>query len=438
MKTMKTNNSPLMKLFAATLKAANRSTHALWIASSLVALVFAWLASSGAAGAQPEIVWSTNFYGLGEPVKNVTFSSDGTWLASCVGRTASVWRVSDRSLVRAFSLSAGVLAAAISPDRTLLGAGNGIGGRAVWRIGDGTRLWSATGSESHDDYIIHSVAFSPDGRAFCYGQLRGISVVGSYGTQAFPFENPLDERGDERGVYDVRFSPEGTLLASANEDNTASLFRFPEGTLIRDLTGHSRPVMSVDFSPDGTLLATSAGDGTARLWNMTNDTPVRVIEGGGGTGVPVAGNEGVGRARFSADGKTLLTSSNGTLRFWRVSDGKLLLTYTNVGNGVFAVSPDGKHFAYGTGCGPGCSTPDTNHAVVLARMPLLITNADLRTNTFQMEWQGGTGVYNVAQRTNLSASEWETIAGPITNTNLSVPMTNKSSFFRVESLPTPP
>ena len=267
----------------------------------------------------------------------------------------------------------------------------------------------------------------------------GIIVSASQINNGLPFENPPGPDLNERGVFDVRFSPDGTLLASANADNTASLFRMPEGTLLRDLAGHSRPVMSVDFSPDGKLLATSAGDGSARLWNMTNNTVVRVIDGGGGTGVPIPVNEGVGRARFSADGKTLLTSSNGTLRFWRVSNGKLVLTYTNVGNGVFAVSPDGKHFAYGTGCsGTFCSIPDTNYTVVLARMPLLLTEAGVRTNTFQLQWQGGTGLYHVEQRTNGLAGPWEVIAGPMTNTNLTVPMTNSSSFFRVQSVDTPP
>ena len=60
----------------------------------------------------------------------------------------------------------------------------------------------------------------------------------------------------------ARFSPDRTRPASGNEDNTASLFARPEGTLIRNPVGHAQPVTSVDFSPAGKLLATS-GDGTA-------------------------------------------------------------------------------------------------------------------------------------------------------------------------------
>jgi WD40 repeat protein len=326
----------------------------------------------------PEIVWQTNLHDLKYAVKSVAFSPDGMMLTGSAGPTITLWRLSDKSVAHRFSLPAGVLDAAITP--TLLGAGNGVGARALWRIADGTRLWSASGSERSDHSITYSVTFSPDGTAFAYGRQKGISVVASETGHGLRFENPLGRDGNERGVFDIRFSPDGTLLASANKDNTASLFRMPEGTLIRDLAGHSSPVMSVDFSPDGKLLTTSAGDGTARLWNPTNGAQVRVLPGGGGTGVPVAGSEGVGRARFSADGGTLLTSSNGTLRFWRVSDGKLLLTYTNVGNGVFAVSPDGKHFAYGTGLSSQGSA-----SIVLARLPLMITSAAKQTNALNRE-----------------------------------------------------
>jgi len=33
---------------------------------------------------------------------------------------------------------------------------------------------------------------------------------------------------------------------------------------------------------------------------------------------------------------------------------------------------------------------------------------------------------------------WQVIAGPITNTNLSVPLTNGSRFFRVQNVEGPP
>lgn len=55
-----------------------------------------------------------------------------------------------------------------------------------------------------------------------------------------------------------------------------------------------------------------------------------------------------------------------------------------------------------------------------------------------LEWQGGTGVYQVQQRTNLDTGAWESIAGPLTNTRLQVPATNRATFFRIQSVTNAP
>ena len=75
---------------------------------------------------------------------------------------------------------------------------------------------------------------------------------------------------------------------------------------------------------------------------------------------------------------------------------------------------------------------------MLARWPLLVTGAGIRTNAMHLEWQGGTGLYQVQQRTNLSTGNWEAIAGPLTNTKLEVPATNSATFFRIRSLTNSP
>jgi WD40 repeat protein len=378
------------------------------------------MAASGASG--PDIVWSTN--AARAPILALTYSADGALLAGgSMDSTTRVWRLSDRALVQSFSTEGWASAVAIAQDRSLLGVADDVGTFSLWRLTDGSRLWFGQGSENSASF---SAAFSPDSQLFCRGKKSGIGLMDIPALIAAPFSDP------ERGVYEVCFSPDGTLLASGNDDNTASLFRIPEGTLLRDLTGHSGPVTSVDFSPDGKLLATASADGTARMWHVPEGTEVRKIPGGGGNVTHFIGwtGESLCRIRFSSDGKSLLTVSNGTLRFWSAADGRFLLAYTNLGTVAIAVAPDGKHFAYGTG-----SISETNAALVLAHWPLLITGASLRTNTFQLEWQGGdSGVYQVEHRTELDTAPWEVIAGPITNTNLSVPASNRSGFYRVRNL----
>jgi len=377
----------------------------------------------------PDIVWSTNCHS--RQVNDIMFSATGAYLLSgSADRSAKLWDVPSRSLERTFAISGAdagkVTSVALSPESALIAVVADGGEVRVWQVSDGQRLWS--GQASGEQYRVR---FAPNDSALCYGTASGITVVTPTGV-GLPFENPLGQNGNERGVFDVAYSPDGKLLASGNDDNTASLFLMPQGVLFRDLTGHSGKVTAVDFSPDGSLLATAAADGSARLWQATNGVVVRVIQGAGGSGVPFADGS-VGRIKFSTDGKSLLTSSNGTLRFWRVSDGQLLLTYTNLWAGPIAVSPDGKHFAYGTD-----SIYGTNAAVVLARWPLLVTGAGVRTNAMHLDWQGGTGLYQIEQRTNLSSGAWEAIAGPITNTKLQVPLSNSASFFRIQSLTNSP
>ena len=76
-------------------------------------------------------------------------------------------------------------------------------------------------------------------------------------------------KGHTSHVLSVRFSPDGTRIASGSYDRTIHLWDAPTGAELHTLKGHTNQVISVSFSPDGTRIASGSWDNTIRLWDVT-------------------------------------------------------------------------------------------------------------------------------------------------------------------------
>ncbi len=73
--------------------------------------------------------------------------------------------------------------------------------------------------------------------------------------------------GHEDVVRSASFSPDGTRIVTASDDNTARVWDAGSGRAIATLSGHEDGVVSASFSPDGTRIVTASGD-TARVWDV--------------------------------------------------------------------------------------------------------------------------------------------------------------------------
>jgi len=149
-------------------------------------------------------------------------------------------------------------------------------------------------------------------------------------------------------VYDVAFSPDNTIFASAGAESAVMLWSASDGTWLQRLPGHPDVVNAIAFSPDGRFLATAMGaeppDTLATsvwLWDVATATVIRQLPGH---------FDGTTSVRFTPDGLSLITGGrDNRIRFWRLSDGanyRVLAGHTHWVRSL-AISPDGLTLASG-------------------------------------------------------------------------------------------
>jgi WD40 repeat protein len=187
--------------------------------------------------------------------------------------------------------------------------------------------------------LVYEVSFSPNGKLLATAS--GDNTVKLWDTSTGLEIKTL--RGHTDWVLGVSFSPNGKLLATASADNTVKLWDTSTGLEIKTLTGHTNWVNDVRFSPNGNLLATCGSDRIVKLWDTSTGLEIRTLTGH---------TNSVYAVSFHPNGKLLATSGDDTtVKLWDVSTGleiKTLRGHTNSVNDV-RFSPNGKLLATGSG-----------------------------------------------------------------------------------------
>jgi len=117
----------------------------------------------------------------------------------------------------------------------------------------------------------------------------------------------LTLKGHGSGVESASFSPDGTRIVTASQDQTAKVWDARTGAETLSLK-HTAKVQSAMFSPDGTRIVTASADRTAKVWDARSGTETFTLKGDG---------VGVGSATFSPDGTRIVTTSaDQTAKVW--------------------------------------------------------------------------------------------------------------------------
>jgi WD40 repeat protein len=246
---------------------------------------------------------------------------------------------------------------AVSPDgRVLATAGADGTVRTLDRTGLELRVFRATGQ-----WIgrFNQVAFSPDGsllaaanennQVFVWNANDGTLKAQLSGYQA---DEGRRVRSDwKRGISDpglrgfarcLAWSPDAKTLAVGYEARGIALWDVSSGTLKKRLFGHTNWVLALAWRPDGKQLASAAGDGTVRFWDVAR-------------GISVAQPQGqakfVRAVAYSPDGRTLASAAeDGSVNLWKTSTAQVVkvLTGHTAAATSLAWSPDGRQVLSGS------------------------------------------------------------------------------------------
>ena len=159
---------------------------------------------------------------------------------------------------------------------------------------------------------VNALHFSHDGKRLATASgitgLRGVATIWNVETG-----EKITELGEGHGdiLFDAEFSPANQqLLATAGYDRAIRLWNSETGKLLRTIKGHNGAVFDLAFSPDGTILASASGDETIKLWKVETGERLDTLNQPQGEQFAVA---------FTTDGNHILgAGADNRIRLWRL------------------------------------------------------------------------------------------------------------------------
>ncbi|MGV0027405.1 WD40 domain-containing protein [Phormidesmis priestleyi] len=303
----------------------------------------------------------------------VRFSPDGKNFAfSTSTGSVKLWSLEGRELLNLPGVNSNDLA--LSPDGKIIAAA----------VDKTVKLWDLQGRlvqtlQGHKADVI-SIGFSPDGKTIATGSLDKTVKLWNREGRLLRSLRDGNLATDSNAIARVQFNPDSNLIAITTYGRTIEIWT-TNGQKLKTINEMNSQAMRVKFGSDGKTITSASWEGTIRVWNL-QDQKLKTLSAndiGGikeiefspdGKVIAIAGENGrvkllkrsgqeiktfaahekvVTQLRFSADGKTLLTGSDGyttypdsALKLW-TSEGRLLKTFRGQPSGIpeLSLSPDG-------------------------------------------------------------------------------------------------
>lgn len=200
-----------------------------------------------------------------------------------------------------------------------------------------------------------SIAVGPNGNLLATSQGAVINVWNLTDDLTSPMLSLYDHTNE---VTVLKFSPDGSILASAERNNIIKLWDSNNGKLLETLINEHREITTLAISPDGTILASGGQDGLIDFWEIDSQKNFASFYADGA----------VAKLSFADEDNALqATTTRGELitfdpQTFSPRNTETLLTIQGEGATHFASSPDGQHFAFYQGTGSASFLPDDDRA----------------------------------------------------------------------------
>ena len=265
-------------------------------------------------------------------VNSVAYSSDGQTLA-VAGGSVEIWDVPARKLFATLQTTGHIVAFSCG-NRLAVDASDGT--INVWQVDATNRVHQIQHTGE-----VKALKFSRDGTRLASLNQQGEVTVWEADRWTVVRQVPGSPGyGGHDGALD--FSPDGRALVFGHADGILHVVNLDTGATVLNIPAHPELITAVAWSPTAPILASGSGysGGPIRLWDANSGKPIGALEGH---------TSWITRGLiFSADGRRLYSASGDqTIKIWDLPQQRCLATLRGSSDEIYglALSPDGSTLA---------------------------------------------------------------------------------------------